>query len=62
MNALGLGTARPGIEALPYRTRDDFLSPAELNLYRVLQMPTQSRRWRPWSVSNHLLWRRRRHP
>jgi hypothetical protein len=37
LNALGLGPARPGPGALPYRTRDDFLSPAELNLYRVLQ-------------------------
>ena len=24
-------------ERLPYRLRDDFLSPAELNFYRVLQ-------------------------
>ena len=31
------------IEALPYRTRDDFLSPAELSFYRVLSSVVGSR-------------------
>jgi len=34
--ALGLGAAPQEAERLPYRVRDDFLSPAERNLYGVL--------------------------
>ena len=34
--ALGVGSAPQKAERLPYRVRDDFLSPAERNLYGVL--------------------------
>jgi len=38
LQALGLASKPPAKELkLPYRLRDDFLSPAELNFYRVLQ-------------------------
>ncbi len=37
LRVLGLGATPLGPHALPYRVRDDFLSPAELNFYRVLK-------------------------
>lgn len=37
LQALGLRPRSAEPEMLPYRLRDDFLSPAELNFYRVLQ-------------------------
>lgn len=48
LRALGFGGSQPKPEPepapeeiLPYRLRDDFLSPAELNFYRVLQQTVQ---------------------
>jgi len=37
LQVLGLKPTSTEREVLPYRIRDDFLSPAELNFYRVLQ-------------------------
>ena len=37
LQALGLGTKPAKPESLPYRLTDKFLSPAELNFYRVLR-------------------------
>ena len=37
LQALGLKPKSTEREVLPYRIRDDFLSPAELNFYRVLR-------------------------
>lgn len=42
LNALGLGKPAPAVEepepdTFPYRLRDDFLSPAELSLYKVIK-------------------------
>lgn len=34
---LGISTPPGGSEALPYRLRDDFLSPAEISFLRVLE-------------------------
>ena len=37
LHALGLGAKPAEPESLPYRLTDKFLSPAELNFYRVLR-------------------------
>jgi hypothetical protein len=37
LQALGLAPETTDLEALPYRVRDDFLSPAELSFYHVLR-------------------------
>jgi hypothetical protein len=38
LQALGLAPMMTEMEALPYRVRDDFLSPAELGFYHVLRV------------------------
>jgi hypothetical protein len=37
LEIFGIKTKEPALEKLPYRFRDDFLSPAELSFYRVLK-------------------------
>ena len=43
LNMLGFKRATPGAQAPQFRTRDDFLSPAELSFYHVLQHAVGSR-------------------